>query len=181
MISVKTALLFILTALEVNASHATLDDPLSLGEQVPCLSGLGSTCICVGPCLVPYKNSSDCIPVKCYQWSVNLGKCEETGPVFTPAVVLQAIPVTGLFGAGFGNMGRWDLFGVSMGILFGGLALGCILICCTIGTEKEPVGISCIVSCYNFLLICAVLAWWIYGIVVISNKSVLGPNGCPLH
>ena len=68
------------------------------------------------------KNENYCIPKKCYTFDTNLGQCKKSGTDHVVPLVLQAIPFTAVFGSGFGNIGRWDLFGMYMGILFGGCA-----------------------------------------------------------
>ena len=42
------------------------------------------------------------------------------------------------------------------------------------GTEMSP-----LFSCYGCLLSCGIVAYWIWGIVVIANKEVMGSDGCP--
>ena len=160
--------------------------PLKLSRRtestngIPCKSGDAQTCVCPGPCMNHVANTTYCDVKKCYKWDANLGKCEDDGPAFMPAIILQAIPFTGVFGSGFGNMGRWDLFGVAMGIFFGGLVLACIFICLCNDTNDDNGKASCSVSCYTCLLSIAITTYWIWGIVVIANKSILGPNGCKL-
>ena len=85
-------------------------------------SGLPTKCVCPYPCLEQYENRDYCIAKKCYEFDNDLGKCKKSGIDHTGPLVLQAIPITGMFGAGFGNMGRWDIFGMYMGIFFGGCA-----------------------------------------------------------
>ena len=153
-------------------------------NSIPCNSGSESMCECPGPCMIPNNNTKQCEIKKCYGWNTDLGKCEETGPKFVPAIVLQAIPLTGAFGSGFGNMGRWDLFGVAMGILFGGCSFLLLGTCCVMGcssSDESRQGFSqCIGTCGGCLWAIAVLVYYIWGIVVIANKEVLGPNGCSL-
>ena len=37
--------------------------------------------------------------------------------------------MTGVFGAGYGNIGRWDVFGMYMGITIGGCCLSLVTLC----------------------------------------------------
>ena len=121
-------------------------------------------------------------------------ECNEAGRDYVPALVLQVIPVTGAFGSGFGNMGRWDIFGTYMAVLFGGFLLVC---CCTIiasvahlKSEEEVEGntVALATNCGGCIWSIAVLTMWIWGIVVIANKEIDAPwtdsNGdailCPL-
>ena len=152
-------------------------------STVPCTSGSGTTCVCPGGCMTkPDNNTSHCTLKRCWEWNEDQSKCQGTGPKWIPAIVLQGIPFTGAFGSGFGNMGRWDLFGIGSCIWGGGFALLCIglFVCASKDDSKDDVGLcaSC-VSCYGCLFSIAVLAYWIWGIVVIANKSVDGPHGCP--
>ena len=83
-------------------------------NAIPCeYDSSSSNCVCPGACMTPNNSTKKCQLKKCYGWDKNLGICKETGPDFTSAIVLQAIPFTGFFGSGFGNMGRWDLFGIT--------------------------------------------------------------------
>jgi len=154
-------------------------------ETVPCSSITAGVCECPGTCMVADKNATVCDLKKCYGWDTNLGKCYEVGPKFVPAIVLQAIPFTGAFGSGFGNMQRWDIFGIYMAIVFGPVALllvGCCFAmfgCCS--QNEDGVDLcKCLYSCLGCVWGIGIVAMWIWGIVTIANKSVLGPNGCPL-
>ena len=95
---------------------------------------------------------------------------------------LKAIPFTGVFGSGFGNMGRWDLFGIGSGIWGGGIVLACLFACaCSGGENASAEGTSLCMSCWGCVWALGIAAYWIWGIVVIANKTEYGPNGCPLH
>lgn len=156
-------------------------------DTVPCKSGAGSACECPGSCMAPMNtNASVCKLNKCYGWDENLAKCAETGPKFTPAIVLQAIPFTGVFGSGFGNMQRWDIFGIYMAVAFGPIALLIIACCfamagCCNQNEDRADCCKCIYSCIGCLWGIAILVMWVWGIVVIANKEIMGPNGCSLN
>ena len=66
--------------------------------------------------IVNNQTNSTCEVQKCFKW--DNAECISTGKEQTSALILQSIPFTGVFGAGFGNISRWDLFGVSMGLFF---------------------------------------------------------------
>ena len=156
-------------------------------EQVPCSSLTNNKCECPGTCMSPNNTTSPvCKLIKCYGWDTNLNKCIETGPAFTPAMVLQAIPFTGIFGSGFGNMGRWDIFGIYMAVVFGPTVLLIIACCCIMmgncaQNEDRLDCWQCFISCFGCIWGVAILALWIWGIVVIANKEILGPHSCPLN
>ena len=82
------------------------------------------------------------IAKKCYKFDENLGQCKKDGYDHVGPLVLQAIPVTGVFGAGFGNMGRWDLFGIYMSVLLGGCSFivltSVICACCCNSGRRFP-------------------------------------------
>lgn len=158
----------------------------SFHEEFHCVSGFGETCDCGPPCLTQYSNGT-CVPKKCYAYNHDLAACQESGPHFVPAIVLQSIPFTGAFGSGFGNMGRWDLFQVAMGIVFGPVAVLCLGFCWVLVCERGGEGRDgnscweCCSYCFTLLWSIAIIAYWVWGIVVIANKEVLGPNGCQLQ
>ena len=98
-----------------------------LAPPIPCNPGTtGLNCICPGNCLTYYNSTGGCHPNDCWKWNTIKNQCEEDGKPYIPALVLQGIPFTGMFGSGFGNMGRWDIFLNYMMYIFG----GCIAICC---------------------------------------------------
>tara|TARA_B100001093_G_C26814457_1_gene1009029 strand:+ start:1636 stop:2202 length:567 start_codon:yes stop_codon:yes gene_type:complete len=147
----------------------------------PCLTGSGQLCVCPGNCMLkPSGNSTYCKLKDCWDWDKDQQECKGVGPKFTPAIVLQAIPFTGAFGSGFGNMGRWDLFGIGSAIWGGGFGLICLCMCCHMysGSDGESMGSVCS-YCFTLILSLGITAYWIWGIVVIAEKSVLGPDGCP--
>jgi hypothetical protein len=149
--------------------------------SVPCLSGVGMNCICPGGCMIkPGNNSAQCTLKPCWKWDEDLTKCQGTGPKFTPAIILQGIPFTGAFGSGFGNMGRWDLFGIGSIIWGSGVSLICLSICCHLYSvsDGDSLGSGC-AYCYTILLSQAIFIYWLWGIAVIAEKNILGPNGCP--
>jgi len=157
-------------------------------------TGLPTKCECPYPCLEQVKNENYCIAKKCYIFDNNLGQCKKSGKDHVAPLVLQAIPFTGVFGSGFGNMGRWDLFGMYMGILFGGCCLilmgsACCLCCCSaketddeysLMNDKESF-MKCAANCGGCIWGIAVLVFYILGIVWTATEGrVLDAYGCPL-
>jgi len=136
--------------------------------------------VCPGGCMTIADNTSNyCILKKCWTWDSDETICKGTGPKFTPAIVLQAIPLTGVFGAGFGNMGRWDLFSIGSIIWGVGFLLPCIIVCIMEYNQSTDNAIHVIFTCYGYILSIAITSYYIWGIVTIANKDILGPNGCP--
>jgi hypothetical protein len=155
-------------------------------DPIPCNPGTnGTNCICPDTiksdftgCLEYSEKIHGCHPINCWKWNEIKGNCEEAGKDFVPAIILQSIPVTGMFGSGFGNMGRWDIFGTYW------LVIGCGCLCsCCMGAgagcasqaddkhEAMAVGGKC-GSCLTSI---AIMIMWIWGIVVIANKEVDAP------
>ena len=87
---------------------------------------------------------------------------------------MQAIPFTGVFGAGWGNIGRWDIFVVYMGVVFGGAILVCMNVCCAAWLcehDMDEVTVdSCWGECLRWIWGVATTVLWIWGIVEIGNK-----------
>jgi hypothetical protein len=155
-------------------------------------TGLPNKCKCPYPCLEQVKNENYCIAKKCYTFDNNLGQCKKSGHDHVAPLVLQAIPFTAVFGSGFGNIGRWDLFGMYMGILFGGccfliMSAMCCLCCCNknddemeIANDKESY-MKCATSCGGCIWAIVILIFYILGIVWTATEGgVLDANGCPL-
>ena len=154
-----------------------------LTDKVKCTYPSSSPkCVCPGSCMTQIGNTTNCLLKKCYAWNENLSKCEETGEKFITPLVLQAVPFTGIFGAGFGNIGRWDLCGMYMGVLFGGccfivLATG-LCAACTGHTEEEA---HVCTSCNTCLWSLGLTALYIWGIVKTATPgAILDGAGCPL-
>ena len=151
-------------------------------------SFIDNVCKCPYTCYEQYKNENYCIVKKCYKYDINLGKCKQDGYDSTAPIVLQAIPFTGIFGSGFGNIGRWDLFGIYMGIMFGGCCCllttaTCMLCACPQGNEEGSK--EGILMCYTQCGVCVwgitILVFYILGLVWITKPGViLDGNGCPL-
>ena len=161
------------------------------GPKFNC-TGLPTKCKCPYPCLEQVKNENYCIPKKCYTFDTNLGQCKKSGTDHVVPLVLQAIPFTAVFGSGFGNMGRWDLFGMYMGVLFGGccsiIMMGfCCLCCCNknddeleAANDKEAY-MKCATNCGACIWGIVILVLYILGIVWTATEgAVLDAHGCPL-
>ncbi len=174
-------LIIILFAYSVSANNLRMLSEVKTTEFYPCTEDTTTgACTCPTSCMELVNNNTQCILKKCYSWDKELNKCEETGPKFVPALVLQAIPVTGVFGAGFGNMGRWDIFGIYMGVVFGPFALLILACCCAMfgacaQNEDRLDCAKCMGSCFGCLWSIAIVSLWIWGIVIIANKDVTGP------
>lgn len=165
--------------------HRLLDERETV---VGCIKFENNTCECPGGCMKYNENRSTpgCVLNNCWEWDIDKTECMENGPNFISAIVLQGIPFTGIFGAGFGNMGRWDLCGIAVAICFGPLVILFIWTCCLIflsstNENNENYTAKCIGNCFGCIWGTVILGWYIYGIVVIANKQIKAPNGCPLH
>lgn len=160
-----------------------LDNIVNTGLIIKCKTYTNNTCICPGTCMsvqeVNNTNQPSCDLHKCWNWDTENSKCIEYGPDYTSAMILQSIPFTGIFGAGLANMGRWDLFAIGS-IMWGILSIiPCIifivyLLACI---QSDP---TIIFKRYLWVLLISILSYWIWGIVIISTREVLGPNGCSL-
>ena len=157
-------------------------------SEYTCVAGFGETCNCGPPCLKQNSNVT-CIPKDCFEYDYADNTCKNTGPEKSAAVWLSAIPLTGVFGSGFGNIGRWDLFAIGMGILFGPLCLFCCIGACCVfcSSQKEEDDTDTQTVCsavFGQIFGCcwgiAILVFYIWQIVIIVNGEVLGPNGCSL-
>ena len=155
-----------------------VDAPLP--NPIPCNTGtMGSNCTCPANCLMYDAETGGCHPIDCWSYSTIKAECNEAGKEWLPAMILQGIPVTGVFGSGFGNIGRWDIFTTYMLILFGGCLMvccfGCLCGCCVKKEEDKEVVVKFGAQCGGCLWSIAVVAMWIWGIVTIANKSVDAP------
>ena len=150
-----------------------------LPKAIPCNSGtMGSNCTCPAKCLMYVADTGGCHPIDCWFYSSIKDECNEAGQEWLPAMVLQAIPITGVFGAGFGNIGRWDIFGTYMAIVFGGcLMICCCGICCNCcNKEEDKEGATKQgAKCGSCLWSWTIVGMWIWGIVTIANKEVEAP------
>jgi len=148
--------------------------------SIPCIPGTsGNDCICPGNCLSYYNSTGGCHPNNCWKWNEVKEECDEAGKQFIPAIVLQSIPITGAFGSGFGNMGRWDIFSTYMAAFFGGCAFVCLCgMCCSWATKNEDDQSSFVkygTTCGSCLWSLAITIMWIWGIVIIANKEIEAP------
>lgn len=172
-------LLFLFNILDLGYSRLigirNLNNKAITIDEIKCIN-YNNSCICPDDCL-DVGIDSYCILKKCWRWSASNHSCVKQGPSYTSALVWQSIPFTGIFGAGFGNMGRWDLFGYGSIIWGVGMVLPCILLCIYMGTyiEVNPINVFKIYTC---LFSCTVIAYYIWGIYVISTKQVRDSNGC---
>ena len=163
---------------------------ITLPTPIPCNPGTtGSNCTCPANCLFYNSESNGCHPMDCWKYSDVLKTCNSAGKEFLPALILQI--TLGAFGSGFGNIGRWDIFGIFMGVFFGGCLFICFCGCLCSALNKEEDKESAThagTKCGSCLWSLAVLIIWIWGIVIIANKDVLGswtnykgePILCPL-
>jgi hypothetical protein len=77
---------------------------------VNCVKFENNTCECPGGCMSYNENRSNpkCVLNNCWEWDIDKTECVENGPSFISAIVLQAIPFTGVFGGRiwkYGTMG----------------------------------------------------------------------------
>ena len=154
-------------------------------------TGLPDKCKCPYPCLEQVKNENYCVAKKCYRFDENLGECKKSGRDHLAPLILQAIPLTGVFGSGFGNIGRWDLFGMYMGIVFGGccfiiMASMCCFCCSNESNEEVTIedGKTCMKCASSFgtcIWAIVIIVFYILGIVWTATEGdVLDADGCPL-
>ncbi len=127
-------------------------------------------------CLKWNNKTQSCFIIDCWTYD-SLNGCEKSGKPWLPAIILQSIPFTGTFGSGFGNIGRWDIFAVYMGIVFGPIALVCIIACCVTMYTKEDVSsiLQCFTACFACLYVITVVGFWIWGIIQIAGKAIEAP------
>ena len=101
--------------------------------------------------MIQKTGESYCVLKDCYKYDENLGECAQAGYHYGGPLALQAIPMTGVFGAGYGNIGRWDVFGMYMGITIGGCCfyisnIMCVFICVSRGKRRYRIKGNWIVS-----------------------------------
>ena len=149
-------------------------------------------------CLTWNNTTLSCEVINCWKYD-DVAGCERDGKPFLPAIILQSIPFTGVFGSGFGNIGRWDIFSTYMWAFFGPLVLICCLTCCTTfyslrsdddnnNNEYKTVGLKILTGACGCIWALLVFVLWIWGIIVIGSKEVDAPwlsaNGeeimCPM-
>jgi hypothetical protein len=151
-------------------------------------------------CLKWNNSTQGCYVIDCWKYD-SIAGCEKDGKPLLPAIILQSIPFTGVFGSGFGNIGRWDIFSWYMVGFFGPPVLICLIGCCWIcksSDEKrtplidkdddDNVGLNILSMACGCVWAIIVLVLWIWGIVTIANKDIEAPwvsaNGtkimCPM-
>jgi len=147
-----------------------------LPTPIPCTEGTsGIGCICPGKCLAYQNSTAGCHPNDCWKWDDVNDKCEVAGQDFVPPIILQGIPFTGLFGAGWGNIGRWDIFAVYMAVVFGPIVILLFACCCALGgvcalNEARQDCCQCVSSFLGCIWAVTIIGLWIWGIVAIANK-----------
>ena len=178
-LTIATILLFVFNFMLGTAqSDFGLRRELVTVDPIPCNAGTsGIDCTCPGKCLTYYNSTGGCHPNDCWKWDDVNDHCEVAGKDFVAPLVLQAIPFTGGFGSGWGNMGRWDIFGVYMAVVFGPLAIIMLGCCCAMGgfcaqNEDRLECWSCLSHCFGCLWAVAITALWIWGIIAIANKPL---------
>ena len=152
-------------------------------KAIPCNAGTnGTNCVCPNTeCLMYNEKIDGCHPIDCWKWNSVKQSCEEAGKEMLGPIILQAIPFTGYFGSGFGNMGRWDIFGIYWIIIGSGCVLTCFCGClgrCAFGgetTEEKDVGMKIGTKCGSCLFSIVITVMWIWGIVMIANKEFDAP------
>lgn len=176
-----------ITRLRYSSNNRELSENIVVIKKENC-TFVNSVCKCPYSCYEQYKNENYCVAKKCYVYDENLAKCRQDGLSSTGPIVLQAIPFTGVFGSGFGNMGRWDMFGMYMGIFIGGffgvLCLSTTILCLNTQDDDDDTKGSmatCIASCGGCCWTILVLVYYILGIIWISTPGkILDGNGCSL-
>ncbi len=187
----KITLLLLLTAVSANNLRETNTKEYN---TIPCKEMEHAKCL-------KWNNASQsCSLLDCWGYDQVEG-CTKTGKGWVPALILQCIPFTGVFGSGFGNIGRWDIFTMYMAACFGPPLLMCVVaicycFCCPPNDNTKPLLddddkstgchiLSLALGCVWGILL---VVLWIWGIVTIAEKGVMAPwvssNGtklmCPM-
>ena len=149
-------------------------------KTIPCNPGTnGTSCVCPNTqCLKYIAKTGGCHPIDCWKWNEIKTSCEEAGKEFLPAIILQGLPITGMFGSGFGNMGRWDIFATFWIVIACWCGCTCCLACCASAASNADEKTQASIlggKCGNCLGSIALSVMWIWGIVVIANKEVNAP------
>ena len=82
-----------------------------------------------------------CLLKKC--WKLNEEKDDinneyiKTNHHYMLPLILQIIPIIGNFGIGYGIIGRWDLFGLYIGVIMGGCCLLCCCLCVCLNIQSK--------------------------------------------
>jgi len=149
-------------------------------------------------CLIWNNTTTNCEVKDCWKYDETAG-CEKAGKPFLPALILQCIPFTGVFGSGFGNMGRWDIFNwylladFVLPTIF--LCILCCWSCCVYNPSnaKQPLlgeiddhsaGTTILAGACGCIWVVLLVTMWIWGIIQIAGKQVEAPwktyNGDPI-
>ena len=103
-----------LAILNFSIANSIRGRELMMTKNIECESNINNSCVCPYNCL-SYDNSTGyCQPKDCWKWDEMKSECVEDGKSFLPAIILQAIPFTGMFGSKwkYGSMGYfWSLYG----------------------------------------------------------------------
>jgi len=146
-------------------------------------------CVCPGPCMEHIKNSTNCGLKHCFKWNKELKRCEGSGKDHTTPLILSAIPISSQLGIGYGIIGRWDLFGMQLGITFGPCIIICILSCILLLKNNEnETDVDNTIELYGCLSYCtgciwsiAILIFYILAIIWMATPNeILDSTGCPL-
>ena len=128
-------------------------------------------------CLEWSESYQRCIPHECYSYDDVLQECERVGPSKTTTLILQGIPVTGMMGVAWGTLERWDIFAVSMSLVFGLCVMSCFVVGCAMcicsneRSEKFIKSYGIFKQCLGCLVMTASAVFWIWGIFVMADGS----------
>ena len=183
---VLTAMLFVsASASSFRGLTEIVDSPIKSWN----CSIVDNVCKCPETCMIQKSGETYCVMKDCYKYDENLGICAQDGFHYGGPLALQAIPFTGVFGSGYGNIGRWDMFGMYMGVTMGGCCFIMVTLClclfvCPEGRGEEDTketGLLIGSKCGYCLWGIAVLVFYVIGIVQMATPGlVIDGNGCPL-
>lgn len=179
--------------------NATVAHSRKLDEitTMNCTYTSSNVCQCPESCFTHVENTNYCQIENCYKYNGVLNKCEKSGRNYVGPLVLQAIPVTGVFGSGYANVGRWDIFGMYCAVLFGGCCFICMssitCIVCPCCNKKDEAGdiemlsttgqslAKLWVNIGGCLWAISILVLYIMGIVAMATPGdVYDANNCAL-
>ena len=183
---VLTAMLFaIVSGSSLRETSEIVDAPIKSWN----CSTVDNVCKCPESCMVKKPGENYCVMKDCYKYDDNLGVCERDGFHYGGPLALQAIPFTGVFGSGYGNIGRWDMFGMYMGVTIGGCCFILITLCCCLfacphdndDSDNKETGLLVWSKCGYCLWGVSILGIYIMGIVQMATPgNLIDGNGCPL-
>ena len=148
-----------------------------------------NVCKCPESCMKQKPGENYCVMKDCYKYDENLGVCAQDGYHYGGPLALQAIPFTGAFGSGYGNIGRGDMFGMYMGVTMGGCCFILVTLCICLfacphekdDSDTKETGLLVWSKCGYCLWGVAVLVFYVIGIVQMATPGlVVDGNGCPL-